>query len=241
MKANCAAGTSSYTLTQFTTTAASVSCPGLSDVSTNGTTGGAAQISLNTDVYGTINARGDIDYYKFTVATGGTITISLTNLPADYQLDLIVNGTTISSTNGGTTSETINATVSATPAGAYYYARVYPKNNGAFNASSCYTLRVQTGTASRGADEITNSGKKFIVSPNPAGYKVNLAINVPVSGNAIITVTNQTGQVVTRKTLAVNAGDNIRNLDVSNLNNGMYFIKVQTGSIVQMAKLVVSK
>ena len=77
------------------------------------TTAGAATIPLNTDVYGLINVRGDNDYYKFIITTGGTITISLTTLPADYQLALLnSSGTTLqSSTNNGTTSETINATV----------------------------------------------------------------------------------------------------------------------------------
>ena len=240
VRATCSSGTGSYVQAQFTTAGVPVVCPGSYDVSTNGSAAGAATIPLNTDINGLINARGDNDYYKFIITTGGTITLSLTTLPADYQLALLNNsGTTLqSSTNNGTANETINSTVTA----GTYYARVYPKSNGAFNASNCYTLKVQTGTASRNIGEpVTYGSNKFIVSPNPAGYSANLAFNVKLGGTATISIINQTGSVVSKKILAVNTGDNIRNLDVSNLTNGMYFIKLQTGSVIQTAKLVIVK
>lgn len=240
VRATCSSGSGNYVQAQFTTAGAAATCPGSYDVSTNGNTSGASLIPLNTGVYGTISTKGDNDYYKFTITTGGTITLSLTTLPADYQLSLLNSSGTVlqSSTNGGTSSETISRTVAA----GNYYARVYPRNNGAFNAGSCYTLNVQTGTASRnGGETVTSVNNKFVVSPNPAGYKVNLAFTIPVSGNAIITVMNQTGAIVSKKTLAVNAGENIRNLDVSNLASGLYFIKIETGSVIQIAKLVIAK
>ena len=111
VRATCPAGTGSYVQAQFTTTGAGGACPGTYDVSTNGTTAGAATIPLNTDVNGLINPKGDNDYYKFIISTGGTITISLTTLPANYQLALLNSGGTVlqSSTNSGTTSETINS------------------------------------------------------------------------------------------------------------------------------------
>src|SRR4029078_2166815 len=98
-------------------------------------------IPLNTDVNGLINPKGDNDYYKFIISTGGTITVSLATLPANYQLDLLNSSGAVlqSSTNNSTADETINTTVAA----GTYYARVYPANNGATNASICYTLRVQ--------------------------------------------------------------------------------------------------
>jgi hypothetical protein len=84
-------------------------------------------------------------------------------------------------------------------------------------------------------------GNKLTVSPNPTAHFANLAFNIPVGGKATISVINQTGAMVLQKTLAVNAGDNLRNLDVSNLPSGMYFIRLQAGSVTQMAKLVVAK
>ena len=238
VRATCAAGPTSYVQSQFTTLG--VVCPGPYDVSTNGSTAGADTIPLNTDIKGLIEARGDNDYYKFIITTGGTITITLTTLPADYQLALLNSSgaTLLSSLNNGTANETISTTVAA----GTYYTRVYPKSNGAFNAASCYTLRVQTGTAARNAGEtIQYVGSKLTISPNPTAHFANLAFNIPVGGKATISVINQTGAMVLQKTLTVNAGDNLRNLDVSNLASGMYFIRLQTGSVTQMAKLVVAK
>jgi hypothetical protein len=240
VRANCTSGTSGYIQAQFTTEGVPVICDGSSDIASNGTTTGAATISLNTNVNGFIEARGDNDHYRFAINTGGTITISLTTLPADYQLALLNSSGAVSqsSTTNGTANETISTSVTA----GTYYARVYPRNNGAWNANNCYTLKVQTGTALRMADEtMPYVSNKFTVSPNPAGYKTNLAFNIPVGGNAIISVINQTGFVISQKTVAVNAGDNTRNLDVSHLTNGMYFIKIQTGSVIQMTKLVIAK
>jgi len=210
VRTTCPAGTGSYVQAQFTTAGTPVVCPGSYDVSTNGTIAGAAAVPLNADINGLINVRGDNDYYKFIITTGGTITLSLTTLPADYQLYLLnSSGTTLqSSAANGTADETINTTLTA----GTYYARVYPRNNGAFNAGNCYTLRVQTGTASRnGGADVPYVSTKLSVSPNPAGYSVNLVFNAETDGKVTICVINQTGSVVLNKILPVNAEDNTRN------------------------------
>jgi hypothetical protein len=238
VRINCASGSGNYVQAQFTTTAPVITCPGAYDVSTNGTTGGAATIPLNTDVFGLINPRGDNDYYKFIITTGGTITISLSTLPADYQLALLnSSGSTLqSSVNGGTASESIARTVTA----GTYYARLYPKNNAAYNASNCYTLRVQTGTASRMATDLIVSDK-LSVSPNPAVATVNLSFRAEAAGNATISIVGQTGGVLSRGSVTVNAGMNTRKLYVGNLTTGLYYIKIQTGSTIQTGKVVIEK
>ena len=61
-------------------------CPIVYDNFTNGTFSGAVAIPLDTDIKGLINPSGDKDYYKFTITNPGAITVSLTTLPADYDL-----------------------------------------------------------------------------------------------------------------------------------------------------------
>jgi hypothetical protein len=124
-----------------------------------------------------------------------------------------------------------------------YYVRVYPKNNGAFNANSCYTLKVQTVTASKmvNPELVQVSGNKFSVFPNPAGFDANLTFNSKVNGTSVVTVINQLGSVVLKRTIAINEGENVRKLDVSSLASGMYYIKIQNGTEIQTAKIVIRK
>jgi hypothetical protein len=82
---------------------------------------------------------------------------------------------------------------------------------------------------------------KLFVFPNPAGFEASLAFKSKVNGNSEITVINQLGSVVLRKSLAVNEGDNLKKLDVSLLSSGMYYIKIQNGSEIQTAKIIVTK
>ncbi|MBK6378505.1 MAG: T9SS type A sorting domain-containing protein [Chitinophagaceae bacterium] len=241
VRATCPAGTGSYVQAQFTTTAPPVTCPGIYDVSTNGSTSGAALIPFNTDIKGLLSPSGDNDYYRFVITTGGTITMTLTTLPANYQLRLLNSaGSTLqTSNNSGTTNETITRTVTA----GTYYARVYPQGS-ANNATNCYTLKVQLGTASRntGFEKVEMfSSDKLSISPNPVAYTTNMLFKAETAGMADVIITNQQGSVVLRRSMAVTAGENIKMLDVSRLPSGFYYIKLQNGSSVQMARIVISK
>lgn len=241
VRANCTSGlTSGYSQAQFTTTAV-VTCPGPYDISTNGTRAGAATIPLNTDIKGLVNPSGDNDYYRFNITTGGTITMTLTTLPANYHLRLQnSSGTTLqTSNNSGTNNETINRTV--TPG--TYYARVYPSNSSNWNASNCYTLRVQTGTASRGegGQEIMFANNWISIFPNPVASIANLRFSADADRMVTVSVINQDGAVLLSRNMQVNEGENVRQLDVRSLSNGMYFIRIQNGTDVQMAKIVIRK
>lgn len=223
---NCASGSSTASAAQFNTIAAPV-CPGPYDVSTNGTTGGAAQIPLNTDIKGTISTSTDNDYYKFVITTGGTATLTLTTLPANYNLRLYNSAGTqlASSANSGTTSETISRTYTA----GTYYARVLPQRS-AFNATSCYTLRLQTGTAT-GPDPDPNQtvsipdagGLSLNVFPNPSENVITVSVK-GISSRADLKIIDISGRVVMTTTLS-----NSRQLDVSRIPSGIYLINVREG------------
>lgn len=231
--ANCASGSGAYASAQFTT-ASAITCPGVYDVSTNGTRTGAATIPFNTDILGLVNPSGDNDYYKFVITTSGTITLTLTTLPANYHLRLVNNaGTTLNtSANGGTTNEIINATV--TPG--TYYARVYPSNSSNWNATNCYTLRVALGTATgqsldNGFVEVEPIVKVY---PNPVA---NLLTVYLVSDNTPKTLTmyDVKGQEVYKQMVI----DMFTTLDVQELNTGIYFliIRDETGKALHTEKI----
>ncbi len=197
-------------------------CASSYDNGSNGTFAGAPQIPLNTNVTGLISPSGDNDYYRFVISSGGTITITLTNLPADYDIRLFNGAQTqvAISQAGGTSSETISYTAAA----GTYYVRVYGYSN-ANNASICYTLQVATGTASRGDDapEFT-SVPKVRVFPNP----VVSSLNVNIAGTAdrpVIRVVDVNGRLLINKRVA--EGNTL--LDVRSFASGVYMLVVTDG------------
>src|SRR5688572_1920048 len=238
VRADCSGGSGNYVTSQFTTTSSGGDCPGIYDVEPNGTTSQAQLIPLNTDVKGTIATPGNNDYYRIVINTGGTITISLTTLPSNYQLQFLnaSGGTIATSANNGTANETINATVIA---GATYYIRVYPRNNGAWNANSCYTLRAGGGTATRTPDDITSSrlvpGKAIALSlfPNPATQTLNVSLE-GMNDKTEIKVYNMMGKLVMRQ--VTNKTNTL--LNVSKLPAGVYMVSASDGTATSNTRFV---
>ena len=248
--ANCGLTESStYSTTQFSTSGSgsgstppsTPACPGPYDVSTNGTISGAAAISLNTDVKGTIARKNDIDYYKFTISSSGTINVFLTTLPANYNLAVYnSSGTQIGiSQNNGNQNESIPLSVTA----GIYYAKVFPKAT-ANNMTSCYTLRVQTATATRitatatnvsATATIENVNSNFAINlfPNPASDQLNLWVE-GVDNKTEIKVYNLMGKLVMQQ----GSGNILTQLDISKLSAGLYLVHVNNGKETITAKFV---
>ena len=230
VRTNCSDGNGSYASAQFTTLAPPT-CANTLDNSTNGTISGAATIPFNTDVTGLISPSGDIDNYKFVITTSGTITVTLGTLPGDYDLKLLNSaGTQLNiSQAGGTSSESISRTVSA----GTYYAQVYGYN-GANSTTSCYTLRVQLGTASRGTDLTTSDAQKVFVFPNPTSNVVNINLT-GFKGKSDVSVFDVNGRVVLRREVSTATTQ----LDISALPAGVYMIRIKNGAKeVNMTKII---
>jgi hypothetical protein len=229
VRATCSGGSSTYATAQFNTL--STTCASTLDNSTNGTISGAATIPFNTNVTGLISPSGDIDNYKFVITTGGTATVTLTTLPFDYDLKVLNSaGTQLAiSQAGSTTSESISRTYTA----GTYYAQVYGYN-GANSATSCYTLRVQLGTASRGGDLITGDVQKVDVFPNPVNNIVNINLT-GYTGKSDLSLFDVNGRIVlNRQVSATNTP-----LDISALPAGVYMLRIKNGGKdVTMTKII---
>ena len=222
---------SSYSTAQFTTSGSTPppisGCPGPYDVSTNGTISGAATINLNTDVNGTIAPKNDIDHYKFTISSSGTITVWLTTLPANYNLAVLnSNGTQIGiSQNNGTQNESISLNV----APGTYYAKVFPKGT-ANSATSCYTLKVQTITA---GDAILNNTFTLNLFPNPTNNILKVWIE-GVEQKTQIRVYDIMGKLVMQQATTTT----LTQLNVSKLPAGIYLLNINNGKQARSAKFV---
>lgn len=225
-------GANSQTCYTITATATTVTgCQSTYDNTTNNATSGAATIPFNTNIAGRIDVGSDVDHYKFTITTGGTITLSLTTLPANFNLRLVNSAGTIlaTSANTGTTSETINYTATSATT---YFARVYPTNTSTFNATSCYTLRVALGTATKGAESFTEQITE--VFPNPAQNLIKVNIK-GLTGTTQIQVANMSGNTLLRHTTS----QSNTSLNLANLPAGVYMINtIQNGKVVSRNKFI---
>jgi hypothetical protein len=228
---NCAAGSSAYGQVNFTT-ASIPTCYSSYDATTNGTAAGAAQILMNSDIAGLINPGGDDDYYKFVISTGGAITITLSNLPADYDLRLYsADGHSwfAISENASTNSETISRTLSS----GTYYARVYGYN-GAYDLNKCYTLKVATATASFNShDLVVNDINKPAVFPNPANKSVTVNLG-ELKGPADLLLYNMYGRLVLKQSTSKSN----TTIDISTLPSGIYIITIKNNEKETNLKII---
>ncbi len=137
VQAVCASGTGSYSgLTIFTTQTSGGGCT--DNYETNNSNGTAKAIPVNAAITAMIGTSTDKDFFKFSNTTAQKkIKVTMTNLPADYDLYLF-RGTTLvaSSDNPGTANEEI---IYNTNVVGEYKIRVLGYA-GAFSSTLCYSL-----------------------------------------------------------------------------------------------------
>ncbi|HEY8687848.1 MAG TPA: fibronectin type III domain-containing protein [Chitinophagaceae bacterium] len=244
---NCGTnGNSAYSVTQTFTTAVVVNCP--DQYEPNNSISTAKNIPVGTNINAQIATSTDKDYYAFNnTSSQRRIKVTLTNLPADYDMKLYRNNSLLgTSANRGTTAETIIYNTNAT--GTY---KVYVYGfNGAFNNTQCYTLNVQLGatnfTAANGViindDNIAQTVKTGMkVYPVPASNVITVSFDAYAKGYADIIILNQLGQQVYYNKVGVNDGTNFSNINVSLFRSGVYTLKINNGKEIQTRKVIISR
>jgi len=225
VKSNCVSSSSTMTQSSFTTLSNAVNaCPGSADVVENGTRTVAPSISLNNNILAKISPSGDNDYFKFVLSTSSSISCSLTNLPADYDLRIVNTvGTTVGlSQKSNLTNEMVTINLNA----GTYYARVYGWGT-ANHATLCYTLKIQTGASATGSPESPSglySTNELIttVFPNPVQSELNFDIQ-GLNASARVTVLD----VQNKQLIQTVTKTNLNQLDVSYLAPGFYILRVE--------------
>ena len=247
VRSNCGTnGNSAYSVTQTFTTTAIVTCP--DQYEPNNSISTAKNIPVGTNINAQIATSTDKDYYAFNnTSSQRRIKVTLTNLPADYDMKLYRNNSLLgTSANRGTTAETIIYNTNAT--GTY---KVYVYGfNGAFNNTQCYTLNVQLGatnfTAANGViindDNIAQTVKTGMkVYPVPASNVITVSFDAYAKGYADIIILNQLGQQVYYNKVGVNDGTNFSNINVSLFRSGVYTLKINNGKEIQTRKVIISR
>jgi hypothetical protein len=246
VRTNCSFGSSAYTVgANFTTSAATAtSCSDAYE--SNNTQSAAKSITVNSNVQALLNTSTDVDWFKFSnTSTQKNIRVTLSGLPADYDLRLYSSTGTLlaTSANGGLTTETIkynNGTVGT------YFVRVYGYN-GAFNATSCYTARADiSSTAFKligGEAEVTTESENsyFEVYPNPNKGFFNYKIDSQITGNYSVSVMDSYGRIIYSEQIDKQNQLFESTINLENYSDGIYFVVLDNGSKIETVKLLINK
>jgi hypothetical protein len=76
------------------------------------------------------------------------------------------------------------------------------------------------------------------VSPNPATGTVNITGSSPEGEDITLQVINSTGKIIFQGIFKTEGNRLNRHLDMSLLNNGIYYVKLATGSCAKTIKLI---
>ncbi|HNW89817.1 MAG TPA: M43 family zinc metalloprotease [Bacteroidales bacterium] len=235
--------TGSYSgLTTFTTLTAG----GCTDnYESNNTLATAKTIPVNTAINALIGTSIDVDYYKFSnTSAQKKIKVTLTNLPADYDLLLYKsNGTTLiaASQSSGTNSESI--VYNNAKAGTYVL-KIYGYS-GAYSASSCYTLTASISSTSwKGLEEVMDEAdtpRDIMIYPNPANDNLNVTYNAEGDGDVQISIYDLAGRLMNTNNFSATKGLNDYSMNVSALAKGLYVLTLKNGTTLFNQKLIIDK
>jgi len=244
VQTNCGSGnTSAYsTVITFTTLGP---CVNINAFEPNETLSAAALISTGVVINAGITSSTDLDWFKFSnTGSQKKIMVDLYDLPADYDIKLFTaNGTQVGlSQNTGTLSEKItynNGKVST------YYIEVYGHDATSYDPSNCYTLKASISSTNFSPmtngiliDE-SNTSLLYSVYPNPASGIVNVEYNAAADGLLNISIFNVLGSRLTDTKNMVQKGLNNYQLDISNLQKGLYLLDINNGHDRTLVKLIV--
>ncbi|PQL94038.1 C10 family peptidase [Apibacter adventoris] len=190
----------------------------------------ATTINTNTNYSAGIGSSTDKDYYKFTLNSKSNVTVTLQNLPKDYDL-ILYNSSQAQigySTNGGTSNESI--TLNNLEPGTYYiYVYGYRGN---FDINQCYNLKIQTTNAINKDVNIatyeplnTENNTSVILYPNPVEDIINIkGIYSDKKEHTTLTIFDRNGSIVKSFLTKV---ENVISINVSDLSPNVYYLSIK--------------
>lgn len=209
--------------------------------------------ATNQDLFAQIATSTDRDWYRFANSSAArNIRIDLSDLPADYDLDLYQNSTRRGrSTNGGTTAEVITYNTNTTASNWYAYVYGY---NGANSNTQCYKLRISLSSSAFRTDGTTDGIVEeievevpviektgFAMFPNPASDLLTLDMDMNADRAVQISVSDITGKVMLVNSYQLQKDFNRVTLNVGNLPSGIYIVRVDNGDLNGIQKLVITR
>lgn len=108
----------------------------------------------------------------------------------------------------------------------------------AFTAAGFSPAPTACGIAAS-TNELTLSNAQIF--PNPSTGNVSVSFTNAISSNVTIEVSNMVGQLVYTSTQNSISGSNSFNLNLTDLNDGQYIVKIEDGQTQTIAKVQISK
>lgn len=229
------------------TTATAVLCTDLNEP--NNSTAAATPLTVGAVTSGSLEVAGDLDYFSFSnTATEPNMKITLTNLPKDYDLRIYNSAGIVvgSSMKVQTNDEVVK--LANMPVGTYY-AQVFGFAS-AFTPYACYSIKAEIANVpftlgSNGGTDFSNNDNattelRFNVFPNPAQSQATVRFDENVRGDVYVRVSDITGRIVKSYQWSVSASNPMFEVDLSNIENGIYFLNVQQDKTQKTTKLVVN-
>ncbi len=210
----------------------------------NNTLATAKTIAVNTAISALISTTADVDYFKFSnTSQKKNIKVTLTNLPADYDLRLYKpNGNLYAtSQNSGLTNESITYNNAST--GTYTLA-VYSHSTG-YSNFSCYTVTASISSSSfKGNMDDESDGQlttSLLIYPNPARDNLNLTYTSETDAPVVIHLYDVTGRVVSTMNCEAVKGANQYSLSVKDLSKGFYMLSLESDGNRMVERLIIEK
>ncbi len=243
VQADCGGGdVSAYSSSAYFTTSGGETCSDIQE--SNNSRGSAGTIATGVTYSAMIAYSGDKDYYKFTTASPNTkIKVTLTNLPADYDMRLLNHKGKKkgSSQNAGTADETI---IWNTNGSGDRYVYVYGYS-GAYDADDCYELLVEVSGSSWRTDgteiHMEQIWDNAIVNifPNPANGIMQVDYFSVQQTEVTLNVYDLLGNKLQSMHTSVVEGENTVKLDVSTMAAGLYIVEISNGKSSYTEKFMV--
>jgi len=194
-------------------------------------------VSHSYSYKGTIESSNDKDYFSFAKPLSlDDIKVTLTDLPADYNLWVYdeVQNLIAKSQNTGTEDESVF--IPNTYFSKYYVLIKSPLHE--YDSFNCYNLNIQLipGIKESG-DQISSSFQS--IYPNPANDIATLEMNSISDATYQVRIINELGIIVREATHHFSAEENSMQLDVNNLPAGNYVVRITGKDFSDNKKLIV--
>jgi hypothetical protein len=88
--------------------------------------------------------------------------------------------------------------------------------------------------------EETDFSKSISLYPNPAAYSAKLQINTPGDKELSVVIVNAVGQEMKKFNVSSSIANDIE-LDLTSLNQGLYFVRVTNGSEMAIKRLMIQR